>query len=333
MISMPDTVAVVVPSYRRPAELRECLAALEAQTRPADEILVVHRSAGDPETADLAAAWAQEQGVSARKVVMVNRPGVLAAMQAGVEHTVCDVVAVIDDDVQLRRDWLERCLQHYADPRVVGVGGRDVVHGRAESYSAPQAQVGRVTWFGRMIGNHHCGFGPARPVDVLKGANISMRRRWWVLDHHLRGSGAQPHWELQVCLRARRMGGILIYDPDCLVDHFPAARFDDDQRGPPGRQAIADGCHNEVYALMTYLRLWQKPVYLAYISLVSRWAILPWVAARLIGKNVTVSRHLLPSYRGKMLGLLSWAGAVWGNARERWRSYVPHMARARRPLS
>ncbi len=323
MKSTRDTVAVIVPTYRRPAELRKCLAALEAQTRPADEILVVHRSAGDPETAALAATWAQS--ASGRKVVTVNRPGVIAAMQAGVEHTVCDVVAVVDDDVQLHRDWLERCLQHYADPSVVGVGGRDVIHdvvdGIAEVRPVPQAHVvGRLKWYGRTIGNHHCGYGPARQVDVLKGANISMRRPYWVLDHRLRGSGAQVHWELQVCLRARRKGGVLIYDPNCLADHFPATRFDDDRRDGPGRQAIADACHNQVYVLMTYLHWWQKPAFLVYSSIVGHsgsWAIVWWVGARLAGRNRTIAHHLLPSYRGMVLGLLSWARAISGKARDR----------------
>jgi len=315
MIPTRNTVAVVIPTYRRPDELKKCLLALEEQTCPADEVLVVHRGIGDPETAALAATWAEGQGSSSRKVVTVSRPGLVAAIEAGVGHTACDVMVVIDDDVQLRRDWLERCLQHYADPRVVGVGGRDVLHGIAEARSTPQADVGRVTWYGRMIDSHHCGYGPARPVDLLKGANMSMRRGWWVFDHRLRGSGAQVYNEVPVCLRARRRGGILIYDPNCLADHFPAARFDDDQRGAPGRQAIANACHNEVYVLMTYLRWWQKPAYLVYIFLVGHsgsWAILWWVGARLAGRNVTVAHHLLPSYRGMALGLLS-----WGHARDR----------------
>ena len=240
---------------------------------------------------------------------MVSVPGVIAAMDMGVRSTTCDIIAVVDDDVQLQPDWLERCLCHYADPSVIGVGGRDIVHERGAPCEALQARVGHVTWYGRIIGNHHRGSGMARPVDVLKGANMSLRRHYWVLDKRLHGTGAQVHWEVQVCLRVRRQNGTLIYDPGCLVDHFPAQRFDNDQRGAPTRKAIADACHNEVYILLTYLAWWQRIPYLLYTFVIGRrgsWAALRWIMIRSVGESVSFHDQLIPSYRGKLTGLVSW---------------------------
>ena len=42
-------ITVLIPTYRRPKDLGRCLEALQKQTRPADEVLVVVRNT-DAET-------------------------------------------------------------------------------------------------------------------------------------------------------------------------------------------------------------------------------------------------------------------------------------------
>jgi len=302
------SMSVVIPTYRRPAELVRCLRALEGQTRAPDEIIVVHRLAGDSETAAAAAAWSRQRsaGSTTRRVATVDVPGVIAAMETGVRHAAGDVVVFLDDDVEIHPDWLERAARHYADPSVVGVGGRDIV---SIDPSPPTEIVGIVTWYGKAIGNHQRGHGPARQVDTLKGANMSMRRAYCVFDHRLRGSGAQVHWEMQLCLKAGSMGQCLIYDPNCIVDHYPAQRFGDDQRGAPLRQAITNTCHNETYVMMTYLRWWQRIAYFLYVFVIghrSNLALVRWGIGRLRDERLSFRDHLVPSYQGKTTGLMTW---------------------------
>ena len=98
--------------------------------------------------------------------------------------------------------------------------------------------------------------GPPREVDVLKGANMSYRRQRHQgigFDERLRGAGAQVHFEVALGLAVKRAGWRLIYDPAVAVDHYPAQRFDDDERaGRPCRRCrtpfttrrtrCSDGC-------------------------------------------------------------------------------------------
>ncbi|MBL8673924.1 MAG: glycosyltransferase family 2 protein, partial [Rhodospirillales bacterium] len=116
-------ITVVVPTYKRPDDLRRCLAALKAQTLPAARVNVVRRDT-DAATADLLAGY--DPAGLALRVHVVGEPGVVAALNVGLENAVGDIVAMTDDDAAPHPDWLERLAAAFADDaRTGGVGGRD----------------------------------------------------------------------------------------------------------------------------------------------------------------------------------------------------------------
>lgn len=182
-------------------------------------------------------------------VVMVEFPGQVCALNAALQVVRSDVVAFLDDDAVPRQDWLERIGQHYReDPFLGGVGGRDVIPGEL----ATPCEVGRVRWFGRIVGNHHIGMGPPRPVDTLKGVNMSFRSAAIGavrFDHRLLGDGAQVHNDLAFCLAIRRKGWQLVYDPLVAVDHFPAQRGENDQRSAWSPTAAKEEAYNMMLAV------------------------------------------------------------------------------------
>ncbi len=197
------------------------------------------------------------------ELVLVSAPGLSHALNAGLNVARGDVIAITDDDARPHTDWLTRILAHYAaDPKVGGVGGRDRVH---ENGLAPpegtRHLVGRVQWFGRIVGNHDLGAGEARAVDILKGVNMSYRRRALGslrVDEQLRGTGAQVSNELSICLPLRASGWTLIYDPRIIVEHFPAPRADNDQRGTYSHEATANAAHNLLWLTQVHLRGWRR---------------------------------------------------------------------------
>lgn len=260
------SVAVIVPSYRRPQALARCLEALSVQTVPPARIVVAVREGDDP-TQVVVRCFQRE--LDHLEAASVEVPGVAAAIQAAAARCTEEVVAHTDDDAVPRRDWIERMLALYSDD-VGAVGGRDVIH----DTTAPQSgfedaaqlkrTVGQITWFGRVIGNHHLGAGPVRDVHILKGANMSMRRELWTIDSVLKGGGAQVAWEMGACLRVLRGGWRVIYDPGLAVDHYPAARFDEDQRGRPRVRAQLHAQWNQCYLLARYAPAWRVGQSLMY---------------------------------------------------------------------
>jgi glycosyltransferase involved in cell wall biosynthesis len=263
------TISVVIPSYRRPKDLARCLDALKKQKRPADEILVVVRDT-DTET------WTFVQTLNPEflplRTATVSVSGVVAAMNAGIDATCGDIIAFTDDDAAPHTDWLERIEAHFlSDTNIGGVGGRDWVYHGTQLEEGEREVVGQVQWFGRVIGEHHLGVGQAREVDVLKGVNMSFRRSAIAqmhFDPRMRGTGAQVHFELAFSLGLKRAGWKLIYDPRVAVDHFPAQRFDEDQRNRFNDIALINAVHNETLVLLEHLPPAQRTAFLIWATLV-----------------------------------------------------------------
>ena len=255
-------ISVVVPTYQRPSDLARCLAALKTQIRPVDELWVIVRDT-DRQTWQFLETY--DRAALPLHTATVTASGVIAAMNIGLESATGDIVAFTDDDAAPHPDWLEKMEAYYlADEKVGGVGGRDWVYHGTKLEDGSQPVVGKLQWFGRLIGNHHIGIGTGREVDVLKGVNMSFRREAIAdlrFDQRMRGSGAQVHFEVVFSLTLRQHGWKLIYDPLIAVDHFPAQRFDEDQRNSFNAQASINAVHNETVALLGYLSPSQKLVF------------------------------------------------------------------------
>ena len=264
-------LTVLVPTYRRPAHLVRCLRSLEQQSRAADQVLVVARDS-DAESQQLLERRLFRLPL---EVVTVAVPGQVAALNAGLDRVKGEVVAITDDDAEPHADWLSRIEQHFeSDPGLAGLGGRDFL--RDGHVYRDSAVVGKIQWFGRHIGNHHQGVGPARYVDVLKGANMSYRMSAigaLRFDTRLLGAGAQVHNDMSFSLRLRRSGLRILYDPEVAVEHFSAERFDDDGRVFKSAEAVRNKAHNETVAILDYLPSRRWGVYLAWAILVGHRAL------------------------------------------------------------
>lgn len=267
---MTPRVSVLVPSHGRADALARCLAALGAQSRPPDEVVLGVRT-GDDATVSVANA-ARAAGLPVM-VAFTATSGVVAAMQAALDASRGEIVALTDDDARPRADWIAGLLAHLASaPDVGGVGGRDW-----QPWERGNAQpVGVVQWFGRVIGNHHLGHGPPRDVDVLKGVNCAFRGsllRAVGFDARLRGAGAQAYWELGVCLPLRRAGWRLVYDPAVAVEHDIAPRQASDalHRGVFAPEELENAVHNESVALLERRSPVAAVIFFAWVLLVGSW--------------------------------------------------------------
>lgn len=311
------TITVIIPTYRRPKDLERCLEALKQQTRPVDELLVVVRDT-DAETWAFLAQFNPE-GLPLRTVT-VTFPGQVAALNAGLDVAQGDIISITDDDAAPHPDWLERIEAHFlSDEGIGGVGGRDWVYFGTQLYDGlPRKVVGRVKWFGRVIGNHHLGVGVPQEVDTLKGANMSYRQTAITgvrFDKRLRGKGSQIHNDLAFCLALRRRGWKLIYDPMVAVDHYQGQRFDEDQRHHQFNEvATMNIVHNKTLALLEHFSPAQRLIFLIWAVLVGMRTEPGFLQGlRLFPREgLLAGQKLLACFRGRWQAWQTWQASKFG---------------------
>jgi glycosyltransferase involved in cell wall biosynthesis len=284
--TLVPSVDVVVPTLRRPLDLATCLGGLFSQEVVPRQVIVVRR----PDDAESAQVLSE----SPHRVteVVVNETGTVAALSAGAKASTADVVAFIDDDAVPRTDWLARIIEHYGDPSVVAVGGRDVIHPPSGLDDGRLLTVGMLTRTGRLIGNHHLGSGRPRAVDVLKGCNCSFRRQWLAFPSGLKGSGAEVGHDLATSLFAGGHGTI-VYDPNVLVDHYPGVRVLSVERSDQSRRAIFEQTYNTTYAIASlrpHLRL-RRLAYMVVVGTRASPSVVRLLYA-VLRRERDVSRHL-----------------------------------------
>jgi len=159
-----STISVVIPCYNDALFLTVCLTALAAQTRPADEIIVV-----DNLSTDASAAIARAAGV---RVVTAATSGIWPAAATGFDAAGGDVIARLDADSIPPADWLARIDGAFAaSPEV------DVITGPGDFYdcSPTVAGLGRVLY----IGGYFWAIGLWLGGSPVFGSNFAIRRDTW----------------------------------------------------------------------------------------------------------------------------------------------------------
>jgi len=113
------SVSIVVPAWNwaRRDELAACLQAIERQTLPPLEVIVVIDH--NPELLE----WVGDRFPRMRAVENRHERGVVGARNTGTALAQGDLVVLTDDDTIAEPTWIENLESCFADPGVVGVTG------------------------------------------------------------------------------------------------------------------------------------------------------------------------------------------------------------------
>ena len=219
------TTSVLIPSFGRPAALKNCLFSLAAQTRKPEEVIVVWQ-ADDTPTRDVAEQIRYALPYNLRLIHQLT-PGIVPAENQGLAVATGQIILLIDDDALAPPDWVARHLTCYSDPEVGAVGGPAVnFYPDGTPFPKRAAEpVGKLTWYGRAYGNlydhvEHWSSRSPREADGLVGYNMSLRRE--AFDRF--EERLLPYWqlfELDACLQVKGRGYRVIVDFGNAVQHHP----------------------------------------------------------------------------------------------------------------
>lgn len=286
MTSAPS-LSVIVVAYNAEPTIRACLQALEPQTSPDCEIIVVD-SSGD-RTAEIVS----REFPFATLVRSEHRLAPGAARNRGIRVARGDVIAFVDSDCVANQDWLGLLRQAHRESPAAAIGG-------AVEPANPESVIG---W-----GAYFCEFsawmphGRRRALRDIPTCNLSYKR--WALERFgpFRESGYCSDTALNWRLAAA--GYPLSFLPELRVAHFNPTSLDRFLR----KQVM----HGEAFARMRCGERSLGPV--ARVLLGSGSLLLPGILLGRIGGRVARASMWEPCLRSlpvTVAGLCAWS---WGEA-------------------
>ena len=202
------SLSVVIPCKDDADLLLRCLAALETQTLPPLEVVVVDNSSTD-----------DTQGVARRfraRVVTESRPGIPAAASTGYDAATGDLIVRCDADSLPPPNWLERIAATFeADDELVALTGPGDFYGVGRRKSRLLARL--YFW------PFAVATGAALAHWPLYGSNMAMRRvAWETVRTTVHRQDPEMHDDMDLSLHLGTVGRLRL-DPHLRVGVSPRA--------------------------------------------------------------------------------------------------------------
>lgn len=227
---MTLTVTVIIPTFNRPECLRECLTRLATQVPPPNEVIVVDAS-HDERSREVASQFPKVSCLTNAE----GRGNTPASRNLAILHSSGDILAFLDDDAYAHEGWLANLVSTYEDPRVAGVAGRALNDQPGEADRGVD-DIGKVRSNGLLSGNFAADPKRLVEVDHMIGCNMSLRREVVAELGGFRDDfRAGPFGiceETEICVRARRLGYRLFFNPLVCVTHVGAPQPASTRFGP-----------------------------------------------------------------------------------------------------
>lgn len=214
-------ISIAIATYNRAGELELTLASLARGDRRGFEdfeVLVIDNNSTD-HTAQVATKLAPLFGGRLRHI-LEEKQGLSHARNRAISEARYDIVAFLDDDVNVDLNWMRQLAVAYQDEEVAAVGGR-------ASLNYPST---KPKWLGEgeeaLLTKVELGSGrrPALPDEIF-GVNLSFRKEWFERVGGFRtdlgrvGTCLLGSEEGELLERIAAAGGCLFYEPAVFVEH------------------------------------------------------------------------------------------------------------------
>jgi len=117
ILSFPNSVSIVIATRDRPDDLMQCLTGVSSVASRCVDIVVVDNNPASGLTPPIVKQF------PAVTLIEETRRGSSYARNTGVKASTGDIIVMIDDDVTVPPDWLERLLVNFTRPEVMVVTG------------------------------------------------------------------------------------------------------------------------------------------------------------------------------------------------------------------
>ena len=217
MAGTPE-VSIIVPSYNTAEATAQAVRSIHDHTQAEFEVVVV-----DDASADGSPVTIREMFPGARVIVQPERRGFSAACNAGIRNSSAPLVLLLNSDIVLTGDAIDRMLAFMRDGEAAACGSRLVApDGSPQTYSTRVPQLGdvmRAALGSRTTPGESPQSGGPRQVECLQGSCMMIRRKA-IEQAGMFDEGFFLYCEdIDWCIRARAAGLGLFYLPDIVMIH------------------------------------------------------------------------------------------------------------------
>jgi len=276
-------VTTIIPNLNGEKWLAKCLDSLLAQTRPADKVVVV-----DNGSKDSSPRIAAEHPLGVELIRLEKNLGFAAAINRGIEASAGEVVALLNNDAGADSRWVEAGIKALADNPEASIVASLMLdyhkRGLVDSAGDLLPSDGRPMPRGR--GQAAAGFSDrAEVLSACAGAAFYRREMFGEVGLFEESFFAYLE-DVDLCLRARRSGRAVMFEPEAVVYHHGAST---DLGDRPGRKPV-DSSERVRLIARNRIRLLAR-------NLPASWLIKnsPWL---LIGLCQSAAFHLVRSGQG-----------------------------------
>lgn len=212
-----NRLSVIIVTYNRCNDLRDSLRAICSMDLAPNEIIVVDSNSADG-THELVKSYPV-------KFINIKERSMVKARNIGLQHANGEIVAYVDDDAIVSKDWAKHILEAFKNKDVGGVSGRVLPLGKSGGKTPDMPEkfrsIGKLFDNGFVSNNYELAARFPIEVDVLIGCNMSFRRNLLLMvggfDENFKGSCFRD--DTDVSTRIKKLNYKLIYCPDALLWH------------------------------------------------------------------------------------------------------------------
>jgi GT2 family glycosyltransferase len=215
-MSSGERVSIIIPTGERLKALTETLESIQRYA-PRSEVIVIGNTNDELTRKTLRKTFPSVNYLESKEVSAVVKRNI------GIAHASNEILVFVDDDVVVEDTWLENLLRHYRDSSVGAVGGRVKIPG--VNIGSSVFKTGMIE-DGFVIGNWNPPVTQIFEVQHLLGCNMSFRKapvmKLGGFDNFFRSCNFRE--ETDLCLRIRRLGYRILFDPNASLVHKATGR-------------------------------------------------------------------------------------------------------------
>ncbi len=190
------SISLIIPAYNEERYLSACLEAVAAQSVKPYEVIVVDNNSSDS-TSLVASKY------SFAKVINESSQGVVHARSTGFDAATGDIIARIDADTLLPKDWIANLQSIFQEDSEL-----DALSGAVSYYDLPYRKLAsRIDLFFRQSIANRMG-----EEVFLYGANMAIRRKSWLKTKPFLCNGGGLHEDFDLAIHAQETGAKVVFD-------------------------------------------------------------------------------------------------------------------------